>query len=76
MTLGVTDGTTYYGLLTSKTTVEHISGAPNLYGKNIGTQATNNLVGTGVPGIGITTDPTKSGMIVESDLELVVCIRF
>lgn len=64
--LGVTDGTTYYGLLTSKNTVEHISGAPNLYGKNIGTQATDNLVGTGVPGIGITTDPTKSGIIADT----------
>ena len=45
------------------------------YGDPIGTFA-NSYAGSDDKTLGVTTDPTKSGLIVETDADLVVCIRF
>ena len=51
-----------------------LTGYAGDYGKNIGTHSgsASNNVGT----YGITTESDKSGMIVESDSELIVCIHY
>ena len=59
-TLGLTDGTTNFGV----TTYPYMSLATDtsVYGANIGT-STNNALG-GQKSLGITTNPTKSGIIL------------
>lgn len=57
--------------------------ASNAYVSVVGEQLDKNVSSSAPTGstpvngsLGITTDPTKSGMIVEPDADLVVCIKF
>ena len=64
MTLGFTDGTNYAGTVFNSQ--GNVQGAGNAYGQNVGTLTTG---GTGLAGntnIGVTTDPTKSGIETSS----------
>ena len=72
--LGITDGTNLGGLATGSqdTGLYATTGSYNL---NVGTtRPTGDMARSKVAGI--TTDPTKSGMIVETDADLVVCIKY
>ena len=74
MALGFTDGTDNYGTDSDGTSVWKVGIKKSYYGSAIG------ISGGGSDGsnksIGITLDPEKSGLIVEQDADLVVCIRF
>ena len=60
MTLGFTDGTNNAGtVFNSQSNIQTAGGA---YGKNVGTLTTGETGLTGNSNIGITTDPTKSGI--------------
>lgn len=77
MVLGLNNGTKNYGLSSGSgnSSGQYLMGADSDYGKNVGTARTGSAT-TNAINIGITTDPTKSGMIVETDADLVVCIKF
>lgn len=62
MTLGLTNGTTNYGLASSDATI--FGGAINQYGRPVGITQSNNWQPTGGEGYGVTTDPTKSGLVL------------
>lgn len=64
MTLGLTDGNTNKGLYETSSNV--LTGATNLFGTNIGTSGGSDSFKDNV-GIGITTDPSKSGMVAQLD---------
>lgn len=61
-TVGVTDGTTNYGLASRSTYAA--SFYPNYYGTNAGTSVSGNPSDV-TKTLGITTDPTKSGLIAK-----------
>ena len=74
MTLGFTNGTTDFALGGYSGNSVPVT-KPSAFNTNI--NATDTSTGSVIIGnYGITTDSTKSGIIVESDSELVVCIRF
>ena len=62
MTLGLTDGTTNYGTTGATYNADRLVGTSNDYGRNVGVATNNGIVPTLV--VGITTDPTKSGIIL------------
>lgn len=62
MTLGLTNGTTNYGLASSD--AAKFGGAINQYGRPVGITQSNNWQPTGGEGYGVTTDPTKSGLVL------------
>lgn len=74
MSLGLTDGTDNAGVnsYANSTGLDPWTG---LYGTSVGTAQSGSRVNAN-KSMGVTTDPTKSGMIVESDADLVVCIRY
>lgn len=74
MTLGLTDGTNNSGLVNSGGSIG-LTAFGNNYNTNVGTSP---ISGGSVNNVstGITTDGTKSGIIVETDADLVVCIKF
>jgi len=73
MTLGLTNGTTNAGAFYGTTA---IAGNDNIYGTSIGTsQGTSNWPPTNKT-IGITTDPTKSGIESEISLNISYAIRY
>ena len=77
ITLGLTNGSDNTGLLFSKTTVEHYSSNNNYYGEPVGTIPTGGTMPyTTLQSIGITTDPTKSGIELEpnTDKYLYYCV--
>ena len=67
MTLGLTTGTTNFGLNQGgdnhTNTGVLLAGYTGSYGTNVGTYPTGNVTPTG--NTGITTDPTKSGLITK-----------
>lgn len=65
MTLGLTNGTTNYGLASSD--AAKFGGASNQYGQPVGITHSGNWQPTGGEGYGVTTDPTKSGIETSSD---------
>ena len=78
MTLGLTDGTNNAGLTSFNVQYGQYEGVDkNAYGTNIGTTGMSSGAQLSLNTTqGITADPTKSGIICESDSELVVCIKF
>lgn len=64
MTLGLTDGTTNYGLASSD--AAKFGGAINQYGQPVGVAQSGNWQPAGGNGYGITTDPTKSDIETSS----------
>lgn len=62
MTLGLTNGTVNYGLASSD--VAKFGGASNQYGKPVGITQSGSWQPTGGEGYGVTTDPTKSGLVL------------
>lgn len=72
MVLGLKNATQNLGL--NMISGGALTGYVGDYGKNIGTHSgsSSNNVGT----YGITTESDKSGMIVEPDSDLVICIRY
>lgn len=62
MTLGLTNGATNYGLASSD--AAKFGGAINQYGRPVGITQSNNWQPTGGEGYGVTTDPTKSGLVL------------
>ena len=77
MTVGMTDGTKTGGLQRDYTgnTGSYLQFGEGVYGTQVGSARTP-APDLGGKTIGITTDGTKSGIIVEPDSELIVCIRF
>ena len=74
MTLGLTNNENNFGVYNSQNTIPHLGISTSNYGTPIGT-----AVGTGSvanKSVGLVSDPTKSGIIVEADSELVVCIHY
>lgn len=65
MTLGLTDGTTNYGLNMEATQGYGLDAKTGSYGTNIGTTATGDKPAA-LTTLGITTDPTKSGIETSS----------
>lgn len=76
MTLGLTDGTNNRGLLgTSVSTLGYAGSGSEVYNKNVGTTTTGSWSTSGSMSLGITLDPTKSGIIADtSSLTLAVNI--
>ena len=68
MTLGLTNGTQNGGLYfyNSNNYADNLSVHSEDYGKNIGSAASGSYPTSGKT-FGITTDPTKSGMIISKD---------
>lgn len=62
MTLGVTDGTDEFGLQTSSSNTHPASFSGYLYGTDVGSAANGEDLANN-KGLGITTDPEKSGLI-------------
>lgn len=62
MTLGLTDGTNNYGMQIEDSNINEALLISNQYGTNVGT-ASLNTTNTIRKTVGITTDPTKSGII-------------
>ena len=74
MSLGFTNNENNFGMYNSGTTVPHLGISVSNYGTPIGS-----TVGTGSvanKSVGLVSDPTKSGLIVETDADLIVCIKF
>lgn len=65
MTVGITDGTHLSGLSFNSNNNVALGAGSDLYGKSVGTQISANS-GLDNRSIGITTDPTKSGIISSS----------
>ena len=76
--MGLTDGTKYGGIFWNDGGGNSVIKGPSVsvYNVNVGTSATTNYNLTKNVALGITTETGKSGMIVETDSELVVCIKF
>lgn len=72
--MGFTDGTSNYGTVSDGTNVWKIGIRINQYGQPVG-NASGGSDGSN-KNIGLTQDPTKSGIIVETDADLVVCIKY
>lgn len=66
MTLGVTDGSRLMGLGTQAASGGPFNGREGMYGTNVGTNTTQGLTAIANNSIGITTDPTKSGIETSS----------
>lgn len=72
MTLGLYDGTNNFGIYTESNQID-ISKLS--YGTNVGTTRQVATVSSYINS-GITTDPTKSGIIVEPDIEIKLVIKY
>lgn len=72
MTLGITNGTTYGGVVNATTDADRLLGVQALYGESIGTSSVSgSSMSPNNVAIGITTDPTKSGIeLSDQDLYL------
>ena len=66
MTLGLTDGANNYGLVQSGGTTTRVDTAKDNYGSPVGSVLSGSS-GAGSTSYGITTDPTKSGIALETD---------
>ncbi|MCQ2574566.1 MAG: hypothetical protein MJ156_00475 [Alphaproteobacteria bacterium] len=64
MTLGITDGVNNVGLLSDDGWNGFI-GRSSLYGADVGTAVTSTTGPRADVGAGVTTDPTKSGLIAD-----------
>ena len=70
MTLGMTDGKNNGGLFIAKSTPTTV--VPGVFGQNVGTGYTGSTLSSTVSA-GVTTDPTKSGVVADlSDGQIVV----
>ena len=75
-TLGFTDGTNTYGLEVSGNNPNNYLFRTGDYGKSVGASGGDGSTGTGGITYGITTDSSKSGMIVEPDSQIKLCIKY
>lgn len=68
MTLGLTNGVNNFGVFqyASGNIDNTVIGDQSLYGKNVGTASVGNMNTNKSTGIGVTTDPTKSGIETSS----------
>jgi len=65
MTLGLTNGTDNYGLLKQLSgNVGFLQGATGYYDVNVGDNVQVGTTATNGQALGVSTDPTKSGLIV------------
>ena len=62
MTLGLTSGTTYGGLSFVTNSPQHLDSRPNEYGTSVGTLVQSGSISSVGISLGVTTDPTKSGI--------------
>ena len=78
MTLGMTNGSVNAGTAMGSTTY-YTSWSPSIvgYGANVGSNTPVNMTGFTVnQGIGVTTDSSKSGIIVEPDTDIKLVIKY
>lgn len=54
----------------------YISASEASYGREVGNNKSNSGWATNNQTLGITTDSEKSGMIVETDTDLILCIKY
>lgn len=76
MTLGLTDGTRNLGIISlANQAVDNVFGAVNTYGQPVGTLRVNSDFGSD-RSLGVTTDPTKSGITLEPNENkyLYICV--
>ena len=78
MTLGLTDGSITFGITKSHpNNNRYLNGDINLYGQSVGTSAVDDKTNS-IKSIGITTDPTKSGieahLTANEDKYLYICV--
>lgn len=67
MTLGLTNGTQNFGLAGNSSTSYYLQSFTSAYGQTVGTSAGGNGTTTNVTE-GVTTDPTKSGIVANLDV--------
>lgn len=72
--IGLTDGTNNAGLINKGQTYGGLLTATGAYNKNVGTDGSGSVLNTSTNGvtIGLTTDPTKSGIVGLGDLSNLV----
>lgn len=74
MAMGLTDGTKLGGMATGSQDTG-LYATTGSYGLSVGTtRPLGDMNRSKVAGI--TTDPTKSGIIVETDADLIICIKY
>ena len=77
ITLGLTDGSAKYGLsFASGGYGSYNTTNTNAYGKSLPSTYSGGTYPVNAKNLGIDTDGTKSGLIVEADADLVVCIKY
>lgn len=63
MVMGITDGSTNYGM--NGSSIAAYNGSTTSYGQNLPFNGGNGDLGIATKALGLTTDPTKSGLIVD-----------
>lgn len=78
ISLGLDNGTQNFGLTGTSISgdASAVGKRQSIYGTATGTSLGATTDVTNGKTFGLTTDPTKSGMIVEPDADVVVCIKF
>lgn len=76
MTLGVTNGTQNGGLITLTAGQGYAGLFTTAYNTNVGTTASVVHLGSTNQTVGITNDFTKSGIVVESDIDIKLIIKY
>ena len=71
ITIGLTDGTKNYGFAQAT----YLTTRDNFYGSSVGAWTSGSPIADG-KSTGLTTDSSKSGIIVESDSQLKLCIKY
>lgn len=54
----------------------YVSASETSYGREVGNNQSNSGWATNNQTLGVTRDPEKSGMIVETDDDLILCIKY
>ena len=75
--LGLTNGTTNYGLMKQLAgNIGILQGATGYFGVNVGDNVSVGATPTNGQALGITTDSSKSGIVVEPDTQLKLIIKY
>ena len=74
ITLGLTNNTDNIGLIGSSN--NGLYQYKNIYGENVGTTASGAGVSVNLKSLGLTTDSSKSGIIVEPDTDIKLVIKY
>ena len=76
ISLGLDDGTNKLGLTGRQNNINFLSGNTGAYGINVGVTITTKIANALQKGIGIITDPTKSGVICDPDSDVIYIIKY